>query len=77
MAIRVAIELTDRIHLQSTEIQKVGSVLTSRPTLLRVLRASVVKGFRHFYHHGGTENTENALIQSQIRTLLKAGSLVG
>jgi hypothetical protein len=38
--------------------------------VLRVLRVSVVKWFRRFYHHGGTENTENALRQSQIRTLL-------
>ena len=28
---------------------------------LSVLRVSVVKCFRHSYHHGSTENTENAL----------------
>ena len=27
--------------------------------------------FRRFYHHGDTENTENALRQSQIRALLE------
>src|SRR5258705_13582236 len=32
--------------------------------------SSVVQWFRRFYHHGGTENTENALRQSQMRTLL-------
>ncbi len=26
-----------------------------------VLRVSVVKWFRRLYHHGGTENTDNAL----------------
>src|SRR6266850_1681657 len=42
--------------------------LISRHGVLSVLRVSVVNWFWHFYHHGGTENTENALRQSQIRT---------
>jgi hypothetical protein len=42
--------------------------------LLRVLRVSVVKRFRRFYHHGATENTENALIESQIRSPLRGST---
>ena len=43
-------------------------ILNSRPTGFSVF--SVVRGFAHFHHHGDTENTEKALIHSQIRTLL-------
>src|SRR6266404_8990470 len=45
-----------------------GSVLSSRPTGFSVFAVSpCCNGFRRFYHHGGTEKTENALIQSQVR----------
>jgi len=46
-----------------------GTVLISAFSVFFV--ASVVKWFRHFYYDGAdTENTENALRQSQITTLL-------
>ena len=38
---------------------------------LRVLRVFVVKWFSALYHHGGTENTENALIQLKIYVVSK------
>ena len=45
-----------------------GSVLSSRPTGFSVFSVSPwCNGFRRFYHHGATEKTENALIQSQVR----------
>src|SRR6266436_1475376 len=45
-----------------------GSVLNSRPTGFSVFSVSPwCNGFRRFYHHEGTEKTENALIQSQVR----------
>src|SRR5258705_9565435 len=45
-----------------------GVVLSSCPTGFSVFALSpCCNGFRRFYHHGGTEKTENALIQSQVR----------
>jgi len=62
---------SNRVTLCALDQGHVGSDLISRPTGFSVFSVSAwCSGFRRFYHHGGTENTENALRQSQIRTLL-------